>query len=71
MEIKIDRERLLNNFLKYVSVNTQSKMDEVESPTTSGQVELARFLKKELDKLGLKEIVLTKHCYLTATLESN
>ncbi|HID71771.1 MAG TPA: tripeptide aminopeptidase PepT, partial [Thermoplasmata archaeon] len=65
------KEELLERFLRYVKIDTQSKMDAKESPTTEKQFDLARLLKKELEELGLEDIELDNKCYLMATLPPN
>ncbi|NMB74109.1 MAG: peptidase T [Myxococcales bacterium] len=63
------RSDLLERFLRYVRVNTQSK-DGVEDrfPSTECQLDLARLLEKELAALGLEDVRLDSHGYLFATL---
>ncbi len=66
------KEELIERFIRYVKVDTRSKMDvEDRFPSTENQAELARILRMELEELGLQEIELDENCYLTATLPSN
>jgi len=58
-------------FLKYVSFDTQSDENTEVTPSTPGQMEFARYLKTELESLGLQEITLDDHGYLFATLPAN
>jgi len=64
-------ERLLDRFLSYVSIDTRSDEDSIEHPSTGGQLQLARLLAAELDRMGLNKIHLTPQGYLTAELAAN
>ena len=62
---------LVERFLKYVSFDTQSNEESGVTPSTSGQMVFAKYLKKELEALGLEEITLDVNGYLFATLPAN
>ncbi len=62
---------LLNNFLRYVKMDTMSMEDVSQTPSTEKQFALARLLVEELKKLGLKDIYLSKECFVYATLPTN
>ena len=62
---------LVERFLKYVSFDTQSNEESGVTPSTSGQMVFAKYLKKELEALGLEEITLDENGYLFATLPAN
>lgn len=64
-------QTLIDRFLKYVQINTESDPKSESCPSTKRQWDLARILKEELEGLGLKEVVLDQRAYLTATLPSN
>ena len=59
---------LVERFLKYVSFDTQSSEETEITPSTPGQMVFARYLKEELESLGLEEITLDENGYLFATL---
>lgn len=61
----------LERFLHYVTFDTQSKMDADTVPSTPGQFDLAEYLAKELTELGLKDVKVSQHAYVTATLPAN
>ena len=61
----------LEHFLKYVTYDTQSKEDAGVVPSTPGQWDLAREMEKELKDRGLKDVSISEHAYVTATLPSN
>ncbi|MEY8722452.1 peptidase T [Bacteroides stercorirosoris] len=62
---------LVERFLKYVSFDTQSSEETEVTPSTPGQMVFARYLKEELESLGLEDITLDEHGYLFATLPAN
>jgi len=62
---------VLERFLRYVRVDTQSRPDRTQSPSTLGQLELGRLLVGELHAAGLGDGELDEHGYVTATLHAN
>jgi len=64
-------QKVVERFLKYVSFDTTSNEESKSVPSTSGQLVLARELKRELTELGLKDVSLDKNGYLMATLPEN
>ena len=62
---------LVERFLKYVSFDTQSGEETEVTPSTPGQMVFAKYLKEELESLGLEDITLDEHGYLFATLPAN
>ncbi len=62
---------LTDRFLKYVSFDTQSSESTGTTPSTSKQMVFAKYLKTELEGLGLEDITLDEHAYLFATLAAN
>lgn len=62
---------LIERFLKYVSFDTQSNEESGITPSTPGQMVFAKFLKEELESLGLEEVTLDENGYLFATLPAN
>ncbi len=65
------KDKMLQRFLKYVAFDTESSDDAVVVPTTPGQMVFARFLKEELEGMGLEDVVLDEKGYLYATLPAN
>jgi tripeptide aminopeptidase len=64
-------EKLVERFIKYVKINTQSDEKSNSCPSTSGQMELQKMLAEELTQIGMTEVELDENGYLMATLESN
>lgn len=71
MQDLLSKEPVLERFFNYVAYDTQSKLGAKNSPSSSGQLTLAKHLQQEFVALGLQDIVLSKHCVLTAFLPSN
>ena len=59
---------LLERFLRYVRIDTQSRRERERSPSTPGQLELGRLLVSELKAVGLEDAALDENGYVTATL---
>jgi tripeptide aminopeptidase len=59
---------VLDRFLRYVRVDTQSSFESATYPSTAGQLDLQRLLLGELRELGLDDAELTEHGYVLATL---
>jgi tripeptide aminopeptidase len=59
---------VLDRFLRYVRIDTQSRRDRESSPSTLGQLELGRLLVGELHEIGLEDAELDEHGYVMATL---
>ena len=63
--------KLIDRFLEYVKFDTQSDELTNLTPSTPGQMIFARFLRDELERLGLEDISLDDNGYLMATLPAN
>ncbi|MEN9918703.1 MAG: peptidase [Bacteroidota bacterium] len=59
---------IVDRFIKYTKFDTESNTQTKITPSTSGQLVLAKELKKELKVLGLSDISLDDNGYLMATL---
>lgn len=62
---------ILDRFLSYTRFDTQSSEDASGTPSTPGQMVLARHLYYELKDMGLEEVYLDEYGYLYATLPAN
>ena len=67
----IEKQDIINRFIKYVTVDTESNPNNPAFPSTEKQWELAKILVDELKDIGMEEVDLDKNCYLMATLPSN
>lgn len=62
---------LIERFLNYVKFDTKSDEETGVTPSTPGQMVFARFLKEEVENMGLSDVVLDEQGYLYATLPAN
>ncbi|MGP1476533.1 MAG: peptidase T [Phocaeicola sp.] len=62
---------LIDRFFKYVSFDTQSDENSETTPSTAKQLNLARYLEKELKELGFDDVELDQYGYVYATLPAN
>ncbi|MBK6904586.1 MAG: peptidase T [Saprospirales bacterium] len=62
---------VLDRFLRYVVVDTQSDPNATSFPSTEKQKDLGRILVKELLELGIGDAHMDQHGYVYATIPSN
>lgn len=62
---------ITDRFLSFVKFDTQSDELTNMTPSTPGQMVFVKYLKEELEKMGLEEITLDDNGYLMATLPAN
>jgi tripeptide aminopeptidase len=65
------KEQILERFLRYVKVDTQSEFGVEKIPSTDKQFILANQIVDELKAIGLSEVEIDEHCYIMATLPAN
>lgn len=63
-------EKLVDKFLRYVSVDTQSNEESTSQPSTAKQLDLLRMLKDELQALGI-QATLDEYGYVMARIPAN
>ena len=67
-------ELLLERFVRYASVGSQSNMDIADAgtfPSTESQKDMARILEKELRSIGLTDVTLDGNFYLIARIPAS
>jgi tripeptide aminopeptidase len=67
----IDSQKLLERFLTYIKIDSQSDPNSDATPSTKKQWNIANLLKEELEKIGLQEVSIDDKAYIMATLPSN
>ena len=67
----MNKEKILDRFINYVKIDTESDPNNPAFPSTENQWVLAKLLAKELQEIGLSDITLDDNCYIMATLPSN
>ncbi len=63
-------EKILDRFLRYVSVDTQSCEESESQPSAAREWDLLRMLRDELEKLGV-EVTLDEYGYVMGSIPSN
>ena len=64
-------KNVTERFLDFVKFDTQSDEETNMTPSTPGQMEFAKYLKKVVEDMGLEDVSLDDNGYLFATLPSN
>lgn len=62
---------VVERFLKYVKMDTQSNEESTTVPSTAKQLELAKVLVKEMEEMGLVNVSLDENGYIIGELPSN
>lgn len=65
------QQTVLDRFLRYAVIDTQSKDDAESYPSTQKQFDLLNLLVAELKELGVPRVEIDEHGYVFATLPSN
>ncbi len=64
-------KQIIDRFLTYVTIDTQSDPNSNTTPSTIKQWDLANKLVDELRQIGMQEITIDKNAYIMATLPNN
>jgi tripeptide aminopeptidase len=67
----IEKQHLINRFVSYVTVDTESDPTSESTPSTAKQWDLANALVEELKSIGMEEVSIDENAYIMATLPSN
>ncbi len=62
---------IVDRFIKYARIDTQSDENNRQTPSTQKQFNLAKEVEQEMVEMGLTDVSLDKNCYLMATLPAN
>src|SRR4051812_47579589 len=62
-------EDAARRLLRYVRIDTRSDEESNTYPSTPGQLDLLRLLRDELEQVGLADVTMDKHGYVTGTLQ--
>lgn len=65
------KEKVLERFIRYAVIDTQSNESSDTTPSTMKQFDLANLLVKELKEIGIVDAEVDEHCYVMATIPSN
>lgn len=64
-------QHIIDRFISYVTVDTESDPSSNSCPSTEKQWDLANKLVEELKQIGLEDVTIDEHAYIMATLPSN
>ena len=64
-------QNIIDRFLGYVKIDTQSDPNSETTPSTEKQWYLADALAEELQEIGMEEVTIDNNAYIMATLPSN
>ena len=60
--------KVVDYFLKYASYDTQSQPETKINPSTDKQFELAKYLKNQLEEIGVQNVSMSDRCYVYGTI---
>lgn len=71
MELNEMTKDMINRFINYVKIDTQSNENNDTCPSTQGQWTLAKLLVDELKQIGMTDVTVDENSYVMATLPPN
>src|SRR5678809_98872 len=70
-QLKAPTDQVMDRFLRYVKIDTQSQEDQTTTPSTRKQLNLANLLAKELTALGAENVRVSEFGIVYATVTGN
>lgn len=67
----IDKKHLIDRFVRYITIDTESDPESNTTPSTEKQWDLANKLVDELKAIGMEDVTIDENAYVMATLPSN
>lgn len=64
-------ENLIERFVKYTKIDTTADPESKTTPSTPGQLELAKIVEKDLLDAGVDDLEMTQEGFIYATIEEN
>lgn len=64
-------QHIIDRFVSYVTIDTESDPNSNTTPSTAKQWDLANKLVEELKAIGMEDVTIDEHAYIMATLPSN
>lgn len=71
MEKEEIKDKLFLRLKRYCTVDTTSDPTSNTTPSSKNQKRIASMLAKQLNDIGMKDVKIDKHCYVTAFLKGN
>ncbi|WKW45601.1 peptidase T [Myroides sp. JBRI-B21084] len=66
-----NKQHIIDRFISYVTVDTESDPNSETTPSTKKQWDLANKLVEELKQIGMEDVTIDENAYIMATLPSN
>lgn len=67
----IEKQHIIDRFVSYIKVDTESDPNSNTTPSTKKQWDLANKLVDELKEIGMQDVTIDENAYIMATLPSN
>ena len=67
----IEKQQLIDRFVSYVTVDTESDPNSETTPSSMKQWDLANAIVHELKQIGMEDVTIDDNAYIMATLASN
>jgi len=67
----INKQHIIDRFISYVIIDTESDPESNTTPSTKKQWDLANKLVEELKAIGMQDVTIDENAYIMATLPSN
>lgn len=67
----IEKQHLIDRFISYVTIDTESDPESKTTPSSDKQWTLAKSLVDELKRIGMQDVTIDENAYIMATLPSN
>ncbi len=67
----IEKQHIIDRFVSYVTIDTESDPTSSETPSSKKQWDLAKPLAEELKRIGMQDVSIDENAYIMATLPSN
>ena len=67
----LSKQHIINRFISYVTIDTESDPESNSTPSSDKQWDLANKLYQELIDIGLNDVTIDENAYIMATLPSN
>lgn len=69
--IMLNKQHIIDRFISYVTIDTESDPNSDTTPSTAKQWDLANKLTEELKRIGMTDVSIDDNAYIMATLPSN
>jgi len=66
-----EKKHIIDRFISYVTIDTESNPNSNTTPSTEKQWDLANKLVEELKQIGMEDVSIDENAYIMATLPSN